>query len=115
MKVIGVQVDAIERGEDRNEFKKTMASLSIEMARSEVANTVEEAVEIAERLGYPCVLRPAYTMGGTGGGLVYNIDDCARWSRAACKPPLSMKYWSKSPYLAGKSSNSRSFAIPRTI
>ena len=75
VKVIGVQVDAIERGEDRNEFKKTMASLSIEMARSEVANTVEEAVEIAERLGYPCVLRPAYTMGGTGGGLVYNIDE----------------------------------------
>lgn len=75
VKVIGVQVDAIERGEDRNEFKKTMASLSIEMARSKVANTVEEAVEIAERLGYPCVLRPAYTMGGTGGGLVYNIDE----------------------------------------
>ena len=70
VKVIGVQVDAIERGEDRNEFKKTMASLGIEMARSEVANTVEEAVEIAERLGYPCVLSPAYTMGGTGGGLV---------------------------------------------
>ena len=75
VKVIGVQIDAIERGEDRNEFKKTMASLGIEMARSEVANTVEEAVEIAERLGYPCVLRPAYTMGGTGGGLVYNIDE----------------------------------------
>ena len=75
VKVIGVQVDAIERGEDRNEFKKTMASLGIEMARSEVANTDEEAVEIAERLGYPCVLRPAYTMGGTGGGLVYNIDE----------------------------------------
>ena len=75
VKVIGVQVDAIERGEDRNEFKKTMASLGIEMARSEVANTVEEAVEIAERLGYPCVLRPAYAMGGTGGGLVYNIDE----------------------------------------
>ena len=75
VKVIGVQVDAIERGEDRNEFKKTMASLGIEMARSEVANTVEEAVEIAERLGYPCVLRPAYTMGGTGGGFVYTIDE----------------------------------------
>ncbi|WP_251198050.1 carbamoyl-phosphate synthase large subunit [Anaerotardibacter muris] len=75
VKVIGVQVDAIERGEDRNEFKKTMESLGIEMARSEVAYTVEDAVEIAERLGYPCVLRPAYTMGGTGGGLVYNIDE----------------------------------------
>lgn len=75
VKVIGVQVDAIERGEDRQAFKDTMAELGIEMARSEVSHTVEEAVEIASRLGYPCVLRPAYTMGGTGGGLVYNVDE----------------------------------------
>ena len=75
VKVIGVQVDAIERGEDRQAFKDTMESLGIEMARSEVSHTVEEAVEIASRLGYPCVLRPAYTMGGTGGGLVYNVEE----------------------------------------
>ena len=75
VKVIGVQVDAIERGEDRQAFNDTMAELGIEMARSEVSHTVEEAVEIASRLGYPCVLRPAYTMGGTGGGLVYNVDE----------------------------------------
>ena len=75
VKVIGVQVDAIERGEDRQAFKDTMAELGIEMARSEVSHTVEEAVEIASRLGYPCVLRPAYTMGGTGGGLVYNVEE----------------------------------------
>ena len=75
VKVIGVQVDAIERGEDRQAFKDTMAELGIDMARSEVSHTVEEAVEIASRLGYPCVLRPAYTMGGTGGGLVYNVEE----------------------------------------
>ncbi|HKM00049.1 MAG TPA: carbamoyl-phosphate synthase large subunit [Mobilitalea sp.] len=75
VKVIGIQVDAIERGEDRVEFKKTMNSLGIEMARSEVAYTVEEALAIAEQLGYPVVIRPAYTMGGTGGGLVYNVDE----------------------------------------
>lgn len=75
VKVIGVKVDAIERGEDRIEFKKTMDSLGIEMARSEVSYTVEEAVAIAEKLGYPVVLRPAYTMGGVGGGLVYNEDE----------------------------------------
>ena len=51
------------------------AELGIEMAKSEVSHTVEEAVEIASRLGYPCVLRPAYTMGGTGGGLVYNVEE----------------------------------------
>ena len=75
VKVIGVQVDAIERGEDRVEFKKTMNMLGIEMARSEVAYSVEEGLAIAEKLGYPVVLRPAYTMGGAGGGLVYNKDE----------------------------------------
>lgn len=87
VKVIGVQVDAIERGEDRIEFKKAMNELGIEMARSEVAYSVEEALEIADQLGYPVVLRPAYTMGGAGGGLVYNRDElktvCSRGLQAS--------------------------------
>lgn len=87
VKVIGVQVDAIERGEDRVEFKKTMETLGIEMARSEVAYTVDDALVIAEKLGYPVVLRPAYTMGGAGGGLVYNVEElktvCARGLQAS--------------------------------
>ena len=87
VKVIGVQVDAIERGEDRIEFKHTMESLGIEMARSEVAYSVEQAMEIAEKLHYPVVLRPAYTMGGAGGGLVYNVEElktvCARGLQAS--------------------------------
>ena len=87
MKVIGVQVDAIQRGEDRIEFKKTMDRLGIEMARSDVAYSVDEALAIADRLGYPVVLRPAYTMGGAGGGLVYNVEElktvCARGLQAS--------------------------------
>ena len=87
VKVIGVQVDAIERGEDRIEFKKTMNKLGIEMARSEVAYSVDEALAIADKLGYPVVLRPAYTMGGAGGGLVYNVEElktvCARGLQAS--------------------------------
>ncbi len=87
VKVIGVQVDAIERGEDRIEFKRTMDRLGIEMARSEVAYSVDQALAIAEKLGYPVVLRPAYTMGGAGGGLVYNRDElrtvCARGLQAS--------------------------------
>lgn len=75
VEVIGVQVDAIDRGEDRIAFKETMNSLGIEMARSEVAYSVDEALAIAEKLGYPVVLRPAYTMGGAGGGLVYNTEE----------------------------------------
>ncbi len=75
VKVIGVQVDAIERGEDRIAFKETMKRLGIDMPRSEPAYSVEEAEKIAAELGYPVVIRPAYTMGGTGGGLVYNVEE----------------------------------------
>ncbi len=75
VKVIGVQVDAIKRGEDRIAFKETMNQLGIEMPESEPAFSVEEAEKIADKLGFPLVIRPAYTMGGTGGGLVYNLEE----------------------------------------
>lgn len=75
VKVIGVNLDAIKRGEDRLEFKKTMNSIGIDMPRSEIASSLEEAEKIAEEIGLPLVIRPAYTMGGTGGGLVYNIEE----------------------------------------
>ena len=75
VKVIGVQVDAIERGEDRVEFKKTMNRLGIDMPKSDAAYNVEDAEKIAEKLGYPVVVRPAYTMGGTGGGVVFNVEE----------------------------------------
>jgi carbamoyl-phosphate synthase large subunit len=75
VKVIGVNVDAIKRGEDRQEFKNTMIKLGIDMPRSEIAYSVEEAEKIAERIGYPAIIRPAYTLGGTGGGAVFNIEE----------------------------------------
>ena len=75
VQVIGVQIDAIERGEDRTAFKNTMDRLGIEMPRSKSAYSVEEAEKIAQELGFPVVIRPAYTMGGTGGGLVYNMEE----------------------------------------
>ncbi|MDD5064150.1 MAG: carbamoyl-phosphate synthase large subunit [Phycisphaerae bacterium] len=75
VKVIGVQVDAIKRGEDRGAFKETMNKLGIDMPTSELAFSVEEAEKIADKMGYPVVIRPAYTMGGTGGGLVYNVEE----------------------------------------
>ncbi|WP_294471000.1 carbamoyl-phosphate synthase large subunit [uncultured Ruminococcus sp.] len=87
VQVIGVQVDAIERGEDRIEFKNAMKELGISMPKSQVAYSVDEAVKIAEELKYPVVLRPAYTMGGAGGGMVYNVDElkvvCARGLQAS--------------------------------
>jgi carbamoyl-phosphate synthase large subunit len=75
VKVIGVEVDAIKRGEDRLAFKETMNRLGIEMPQSAIALSVEEAERIADDLGYPVVIRPAYTMGGWGGGLVYNLEE----------------------------------------
>jgi len=75
VKVIGVNIDAIKRGEDRTAFKETMNSLGIEMPESQTVNKVEDAEKIAAEIGYPVVIRPAYTMGGTGGGLVYNIEE----------------------------------------
>ncbi|MGQ9749507.1 carbamoyl-phosphate synthase large subunit [Desulfosoma sp.] len=75
VRIIGVQAEAIERGEDRIAFKETMDRLGIEMPRSRPAFSVQEAEEIAAELGYPVVIRPAYTLGGTGGGLVYNVEE----------------------------------------
>jgi carbamoyl-phosphate synthase large subunit len=75
VRIIGVQADAIERGEDRIEFKATMAKLGIPMPESDPAYSVEEALEIAGRLGYPVVVRPAYTLGGWGGGITYNKEE----------------------------------------
>ena len=83
VKVIGVNLDAIERGEDREVFKETMQKLGIDTPKSGIVHTVEEAVKLVEgEIGYPVVVRPAYTMGGSGGGFCYNIEElrtiCAR-------------------------------------
>jgi len=75
VKIIGVQADAIERGEDRIEFKNEMKKLGVPLPLSDPAYSVEEALKIAKRLGYPVVVRPAYTMGGTGGGIAYNEEE----------------------------------------
>jgi carbamoyl-phosphate synthase large subunit len=75
VQIIGVKADAIERGEDRQAFKNTMAQLGIEMPRSEIALSLEEAESILQRISLPCVIRPAYTLGGWGGGLVYNLEE----------------------------------------
>ena len=75
VKVIGVDLEAIKRGEDRITFKETMKQLGVPMAKSEPCYSLEEAEKIANEFGYPVVLRPAYTMGGTGGGIVYNVEE----------------------------------------
>jgi len=75
VEIIGVKEDAIARGEDRLAFKETMSKLGLEVPRSQTCNSAEEAEKIAEELKYPVIIRPAYTMGGTGGGVAYNVDE----------------------------------------
>jgi len=75
VELIGVKADAIERGEDRIAFKETMKKLDIPMPKSEPCHSIAEAERIAQELGYPVVLRPAYTLGGTGGGIAYSADE----------------------------------------
>jgi carbamoyl-phosphate synthase large subunit len=75
VKVIGVNIDAIKRGEDRQEFKNTMTRLGLDMPRSDIARTLEEAKEVVKRIGFPVVIRPGYTLGGTGGGFAYNLEE----------------------------------------
>ncbi|MFP3974682.1 MAG: carbamoyl-phosphate synthase large subunit [Chloroflexota bacterium] len=75
VKVIGVELDAIERGENRTAFKETMDSLGIEVPQSTAVYSVAEAEAVAADLGYPVVVRPAYCLGGTGGGLVFNVEE----------------------------------------
>ncbi len=75
VQTIGVNIGAIERGEDRTAFKETMDRIGIEMPISQTVTTVADAEKVADRVGYPVVIRPAYTMGGTGGGHVYNVEE----------------------------------------
>lgn len=75
VKLIGVKADTIQRGEDRITFKETMAKLDLLVPKSSPSHSVDEAERIAQELGYPVVLRPAYTLGGTGGGIAYNIEE----------------------------------------
>ncbi|MCD6384303.1 carbamoyl-phosphate synthase large subunit, partial [Candidatus Sumerlaeota bacterium] len=75
VEMIGAKAEAIERAEDRLKFKDTMLSVGIKVPRSGIAYTLEEAKSIVERVGFPAIIRPAYTLGGTGGGIAYNIEE----------------------------------------
>ena len=88
VKIIGVKADAIERGEDREAFKDTMKKLGIPVPRSEICLSEDEALKVAQGLGYPVVIRPAYTLGGTGGGIAYNAEDLRTLARRGLNASL---------------------------
>jgi carbamoyl-phosphate synthase large subunit len=75
VEMIGADLAAIKKAEDRDEFKKAMAEIGLEVPRSAIASTMEEAWNIARDIGFPLVIRPSFTLGGTGGALAYNVEE----------------------------------------
>lgn len=75
VELIGASAKAIEKAENREQFRRAMQSIGLEMARSFIAHNLEEALEAQTKIGFPCIIRPSFTLGGTGGGIAYNLED----------------------------------------
>ncbi|TLU62015.1 carbamoyl-phosphate synthase large subunit [Thalassotalea litorea] len=75
VEMIGATADAIDKAEDRNRFDKAMKNIGLETPRAEIVHTMAEALSTSERIGFPCIIRPSFTMGGTGGGIAYNREE----------------------------------------
>jgi carbamoyl-phosphate synthase large subunit len=75
VEMIGAKADAIDKAEDRNRFDKAMKSIGLECPNAEIAHTIEEAFDVSTRIGFPCIIRPSFTMGGSGGGIAYNKQE----------------------------------------
>jgi len=75
VQMIGADEKAIHKAEDREQFKKAMRKIGLDLPRSGTAHTLDEALKLAQEIGLPCVIRPGFTMGGTGGGIAYNIEE----------------------------------------
>lgn len=75
VELIGATADAIDKAEDRERFDKAMKSIGLECPHAEIAHSIEQAHDVVSRIGFPCIIRPSFTMGGSGGGIAYNIDE----------------------------------------
>lgn len=73
--MIGATADAIDKAEDRQRFDKAMKKIGLETARSGIAHSLEEALDVVAKVGFPCIIRPSFTMGGSGGGIAYNREE----------------------------------------
>ena len=114
VELIGASVDAIDKAEDRERFREAMIKIGLDMPDSSIAHNIEEALEIQTRVGYPTIIRPSFTMGGSGGGIAYNRDEFL----AICEHGLDLSPVSellvKSPFSAGKNTRWRWCVITRT-
>ncbi|MBI3088008.1 MAG: ATP-grasp domain-containing protein, partial [Candidatus Omnitrophica bacterium] len=88
VEMIGASVEAIKRAEDRERFKQTMSSIGLEVPTASYARSLEDAKAVAQQIGFPCVIRPSFTLGGTGGGIAYNVDELEAVAKRALE--LSM-------------------------
>ena len=75
VQMIGASQDAIDKAEDRERFDRAMKSIGLETPRSAIAHSMEEAIQVQSQLGFPCVIRPSFTLGGSGGGVAYNKEE----------------------------------------
>ncbi len=75
VELIGANRDAIDKAEDRERFDRAMKAIGLETPRSAIAHSLEEALQVLDQIGFPCIIRPSFTMGGSGGGIAYNRDD----------------------------------------
>jgi carbamoyl-phosphate synthase large subunit len=75
VELIGAKIDAIKKAEDRLLFKDAMRKIGLETPQSQLINSIKGGLDFAERIGYPCILRPSFTLGGTGGGIAYNQEE----------------------------------------
>ena len=75
VELIGAKKEAIDKAEDRELFDKTMKSIGLETPRSGIAHNMKDALEVLEDIGFPCIIRPSFTLGGSGGGIAYNIKE----------------------------------------
>ena len=115
IEMIGANADAIERGEDRQAFKDAMLRIGLDVPSSGVAHTLDEALEIAEQIGsFPLIIRPAYTLGGTGGGIAYNRDEYEEMIKRVDLSPVTGCWWS-SRFSAGRNTRWRSAGSRRQL
>ena len=75
VELIGASQDAIDKAEDRERFDRAMQTIGLETPRSSIAHSLEEALQVQSSLGFPCIIRPSFTMGGSGGGIAYNVEE----------------------------------------
>ena len=89
VQMIGASQDAIDKAEDRERFDKAMRSIGLETPRSAIAHSMEEAIQVQNQLGYPCVIRPSFTLGSSGGGVAYNKQEFEKFAIEAGTFPTS--------------------------